>query len=346
MPFEIIRNDITTMRVDAIVNAANTALQMGGGVCGAIFHAAGEAELTASCNALGHCDVGQAVVTPGFRLPAKHIIHTVGPIWQGGNHNEEALLRSCYQQSLKLALDMGLESVAFPLISSGIYGYPKEQALSVAVETIKQFLDEHDLLVYMVVFDQASVSLSSKLEASLKQFIDDHYVDDRTKKDADRRLQNFDQQKVGHLYEPQADFYTSANVSYSSKKSNERRLEDVVAQLEESFSQMLLRLIDERGMTDVQAYRKANVDRRLFSKIRKDIHYSPSKPTAIAFAIALELNLDMTKDLLDKAGYSLSRSNRFDVIIEYFIHNKIYDIFEINEALFTYQEALIGAAMA
>lgn len=342
MPFELIRNDITNMHVEVIVNAANMELSMGGGVCGAIFTAAGTDLLQSACNRIGHCDVGEAVLTEGFKLPAKYIIHTVGPVWRGGSYEEATLLQACYRNSLVLAKSKGFESIAFPLIASGIYGYPKEEALKIAMDTIKEFLAENDMKVYLVVFDHKAVQLSKAVANPLQQFIDDHYVDEHEKKDSRRKLSSNVYHTVGEVV---FDILETKSVAFSVAGNlvKNRKLEDVVKQMDESFAQMLLRLIDEKGMTDVETYRKANVDRRLFSKIRKDMDYCPSKSTAIAFAIALKLNLDTTKDLLAKAGYSLSRSYKFDVIIEYFIENEVYDIFEINEGLFAYDQSLLGA---
>ena len=313
MPLEIIRNDITKMQVDAIVNAANIALQMGGGVCGAIFSAAGAEKLQAECDKIGHCDVGAAVMTSGYGLPAKYIIHTVGPIWKDGKSNEAALLRSCYASSLNLALQHQCESIAFPLISSGIYGYPKDQALQIAISEIGEFLLKNEMKVYLVIFDKKGFALSQKLFGKIEKYIDDNYVDE-------------------HLIEQPL-------IVDESKRS----LDDLVVQLDESFSDMLLRLIDEKGMTDVETYKRANMDRKLFSKIRGGNGYNPSKATAIALAIALRLNRDQTLDLLGKAGYTLSRSNKFDVIIDYFIQEENYNIHEINEALFAFDQMLLGA---
>ena len=152
MPLHIIENDIVCMATDAIVNAANRALRPGSGVCGAIFRAAGYDELARACREIGHCEVGEAVITPGFRLSARYIIHAVGPIWQGGCQNEAQLLRSSYVRSLELAVSNGCKSIAFPLISSGVYGYPREDALDIAVKAIREFLEEHELTVYLVLY--------------------------------------------------------------------------------------------------------------------------------------------------------------------------------------------------
>ncbi len=347
MPFSIVRNDITKMRVDAIVNAANTALQIGGGVCGAIFLAAGANVLQNECDKIGGCQVGDAVITKGYKLPAKHIIHTVGPIWQGGNNNETQQLANCYTNSLNLALKHGLKSIAFPLISSGIYGYPKAEALDIAVSSIREFLLKHDMKVYLVVFDKKAFVLSEKLVKSVEKFIDDKYVETHTDKtrSIDERSYNLPQTSEYYIDYSPVDRYEEADEVLSAplKQKRKRNIEDVVAQLDESFSEMLLRLIDERGISDVEAYKNANIDRKLFSKIRSNKAYNPSKITAIAFAISLKLSLDETLDLLSKAGYTLSHSNKFDLIIEYFITEENYNIYEINEVLFEFDQVLLGA---
>ncbi|MBM7608016.1 O-acetyl-ADP-ribose deacetylase (regulator of RNase III) [Lysinibacillus composti] len=334
MPFQIVRNDITKMKVDAIVNAANSALQMGGGVCGAIFRAAGPNDLQKACHQIGQCAVGEAVITDGFNLPAKYIIHTVGPIWKGGGHHEAEYLTSCYINSLKLAVLHGSQSIAFPLISSGIYGYPKKQALQIAISSISEFLLEHEMDVTMVVFDQDAVQLSEKLFDSIYQYIDDHYIEENV------IHTNRNQIEYDQVYSEMPILQSEPEFNISESK---RSLEDVLMQLEETFSQRLLRLIDEKGKTDAETYKKANIDRRLFSKIRNNPEYTPLKKTVIAFAISLELNLDETIDLLRTAGYALSNSSKFDLIIQYFIEQKNYNIYEINEALFAFDQVLLGA---
>lgn len=347
MPLQIIRNDITKLSCDAIVNAANSTLLGGGGVDGAIHKAAGKG-LLLECMRLGGCKVGQAKLTGAYKLPCHYVIHTVGPKWKGGQNGERELLESCYRESLQLAIDNSCESIAFPLISSGVYGYPKDQALRVAVDIIASFLIEHDMLVYIVVFDKTAFQISEKLFTDITSYIDDKYVDshfefNRTHRDewgestllTETRILPDEVETRGLLAptvsQPQALTMPAA-----------ASLEDMVKQIDESFSEMLLRKIDEKGMTDSQCYKKANVDRKLFSKIRSDYNYHPSKTTAIAFAIALELSLEETKDMLMKAGFALSHSNKFDIIIEYFITNGKYDIIEINEALFAFDQNILG----
>jgi O-acetyl-ADP-ribose deacetylase len=333
MPLEIVRHDITKMKVDAVVNAANTSLKMGGGVCGAIFRAAGVNELQEACDKMGECRVGEAVVTDGFNMEAKYIIHTPGPIWQDGSKHEAALLKSSYYNSLELAKNHRCESIAFPLISTGIYGYPKEEALQIAVSTIGSFLLHHDMLVYLVIFDKGSFGLSKKLFTSIHQYIDEHYVEEVEITFNRNREERYILEQPQELEFVQPDLYKEAEYS----------LVNLLDRLDESFSERLLRFIDEKGMTDVETYKRANIDRRLFSKIRNEDDYTPKKKTTIAFAVALKLTVDETMELLAAAGYTLSRSNKFDVIIEYFIQHANYNIHEINEALFAFDQPLLGA---
>ncbi len=338
MPFSIVRNDITKMRVDAIVNAANPQLQMGGGVCGAIFRAAGERALQTACDEIGGCETGQAVITGGFSLPARFIIHTPGPVWLGGSHGEEELLRGCYRNSLALALKNGCESIAFPLISSGIYGYPKGEALRVASGEILDFLNAHDMDIYLVVFDKDALDAGRRLGA-VQAYIDQHYVDEHTP--LVRKLLAAERAAVyGSLAQPDLEMDTHyAPVGAAPSPS----LDSAVDNLDEPFSMALLRLIDLKGRTDAEVYKRANIDRRLFSKIRTNRHYMPGKRTVLALAVALELSLGETKDLLTRAGYALSRSQKFDVIVEYFLQTGHCDVFEINETLFYYDQPLLGS---
>ncbi len=380
MPIKIVRNDITKMHVDAIVNAANESLLGGGGVDGCIHRAAGRG-LLEECRTLNGCPTGSAKLTGGYDLPCRYVIHAVGPRWRGGKMGERELLSSCYRTALKLAAEQQCETVAFPLISSGIYGYPKDQALRVAMDTISEFLFDHELLVYLVIFDKASYQIGEKLYQDITAYIDDQYEEAHTER---YRESGWPEMRGGmpapmcasmpaSAGAPQAvsaetlqaasGKSTDAKPSFWKRKKKPEKefleevayreaaprpkadpgLEELLRQIDESFSQMLLRKIDEKGMTDAQCYKKANIDRKLFSKIRGDIHYKPSKPTALAFAIALELPLEETRDLLMKAGFALSHSNRFDVIIEYFIAKGNYNIFEINEVLFAFDQSLLGA---
>ena len=344
MPIKIVRNDITKIECDVIVNAANSSLLGGGGVDGAIHRAAGRG-LLLKCMKLGGCKVGHAKLTKAYKLPSRFVIHTVGPKWRGGHRGEKELLESCYRESLRIALENHCQTIAFPLISSGVYGYPKDQALEIAIDTITAFLIEHDMLVYIVVFDKTAFQINEKLFVDIAAYIDDKYVDTNFIFRSTYR-DDFDESTVLGETCILPDKIDTCEQPVSHHTYAERpatvSLEDMVNQIDESFSQMLLRKIDEKRMSDTECYKRANVDRKLFSKIRGDIHYHPSKTTAIAFAIALELSLDETKDLLMKAGFALSHSNIFDIIIEYFITNKNYNIFEINEALFAFDQSLLG----
>ena len=329
MPLIIVRNDITKMSVDAIVNAAKESLLGGGGVDGCIHRAAGP-ELLAECRTLGGCKTGDAKITKAYRLPCRYVIHTVGPVWNGGNRGEREQLVSCYRTSLALAREHHCETVAFPLISSGIFGYPKDQALRVAVDTIGEFLLHNDMTVYLVIFDRAAYQIGNKLFADIAAYIDDHYVDAHS----DSRRERM--RRMGVVESRMLTAYEDAPMATSG-------LDEVLAHLDAGFSETLLKLIDRSGKKDAEVYKKANVDRKLFSKIRNNPDYKPSKPTAVAFAIALELSLPETRDLIARAGYALSPSSKFDVIIEYFIMQRDYGIFKINEALFAFDQSLLGA---
>lgn len=385
MPLFIVRNDITKMRVDAIVNAANNSLLGGGGVDGAIHRAAGP-RLVEECRTLGGCATGEAKATAAYDLPAKYVIHTVGPVWRGGGFGEAELLASCYENSLALAEELGCRSVAFPLISAGVYGCPKDEAFRIASDTVQKHLESSEVTVYIVVFDRESFPACSNNPAGLRSYIDDNYAYSA----ADPEYVQSARQEQAVMADEAA--YYSANAvvppacsgapSAEAAHEKDRKLgrkkaakyaecevcgaasprpasaclmpvpaeadsapadlESRLRTLDESFSQMLLRKIDESGMTDAQCYKRANIDRKLFSKIRSDAAYRPSKPTVLAFAIALSLPIEEVRDMLMKAGFALSKSSKFDVIIEYFILSGNYNVYEINEALFAYDQPLLG----
>lgn len=435
MSFIMIREDITKIKVDAVVNAANTGLLMGDGVCGAIFAAAGPQKLRRACSRLAPIRVGEAVVTPGFALPAKYIIHAAGPVYRRQESGQcERELRAAYASALRLALENGCESIAFPLISSGIYGYPKTEALRTAVSEIRRFLEKHEMAVYLAVLDKTAFAADGGLVAEVGRYLGERYIDRsevfgaalpvsakagaQREEEESREAQDFRAgkiripEKVSHEknaeipavvpikqsagilrrfprdkedggqrkeYSPKevtgkkqslfASLRTEkgrrnvpgecssggrrsvagkspagreAPVARSLDKTNPAKLRELVAALDEPFSEALLHLIDERGYTDAEVYRRANLDRRLFSKIRTNSAYMPSKRTAIALAVALQLNLSETRELLARAGYALSHSQKFDVIVEYFIVNGKYDLYEINEILFQYDQPLLG----
>ncbi|MDD2235019.1 MAG: macro domain-containing protein [Desulfitobacteriaceae bacterium] len=340
MPFTIVRQDITKMKTNAIVNAANTELKIGGGVCGAIFKGAGEHELQAACHKLAPIKTGEAVITLGFALPASYIIHAAGPVYNPSNPEEsEKLLSLAYTNSLNLADTHKCKSITFPLISSGIYGYPKEEALRVATTAIKNFLTKHDMDIYLAVFDKDAFAISEKLLGEVASYIDEYYVESH--KVSRRKLLDIEQKSLADA-EPAEYELPMPQILEEAIKAPITGIDDLIDKLNAPFSNTLLKLIDAKGKTDVEVYKRANLDRKLFSKIRTGKGYMPSKRTAIALAVALELNLTETDDLLKRAGYALSHSQKFDVIIEYFIISGKYDIFEINEVLFKYDQPLLG----
>ena len=347
MPLHIIRNDITKVRCDAIVNAANNSLLGGGGVDGAIHRAAGE-ELLNECKTLGGCATGDAKITKGYKLPCKYVIHTVGPIWNGGSRGEKQALESCYDRSLLLAKENGCETVAFPLISSGVYGYPKAEALKVAVDRISKFLEVNEMVVYLVVFDHDSFAISEELYKNVAEYIDDNYRGAKNAwREESRRINRFlDESRCFGGWE---DFVEEAEIASISKsispylsKEKSPSLIEMLSRLDDGFSVTLLKLIDLKGMTDVECYKRANVSKQTWYKIMNEKNYRPSKVTVISFAIALRLTLKETNDLLATVGLTLSKSSKFDIIIEYFLINGIYDVFTINETLFKFDQVCLG----
>ena len=362
MPLNIIRNDITRVRADAIVNTANPDVAIGSGVDEAIYEAAGADLLLAERAKIGPLKAGQAAYTPAFGLKAKYIIHTVGPVWLGGNCHEREMVASCYRESLRIADELGCRSIAFPLISTGNHGFPKDEALKIAVSEISSFLFEHDMTVYMVVYSKEAFVISGKAFSNIRTYIEEKdvkppapgrtgtYVSKGTAFHSEKRrnlisrrereiqaMMSYDMEQEMTAMEPQAPSPMDSAPAFGKVSG----LDDILEKRQETFQEMLFRLIDRRGMTDPEVYKKANLDRKLFSKIRGNAQYMPSKRTALALAVALELNMDETIDLLKRAGLALSPSSRFDLIVGYCISHGIYNIFDINTYLFEYDQPLL-----
>ena len=349
MPLQIIRQDITKMKVDAIVNTTNEEMVGYSGVDLAVHEGAG-AELDKECAALAPLGLGTAKITKGYNLDCRYIIHTSGPQWRGGLVGESIILKSCYIESMKLAVANNCRSVAFPLISSGVYGYPKDQVLKFAIQVITEFLFEHELMVYLCVFDRTSYEFSKKLFADISEIIDDKYVEEHDE-DCIAELNKFEELICckSECIEPDGiDAFDAAPIAkktprYESSSVGNKTLDEYLKSMDKPFALKLFDYIDRSGMTDVECYKRANVDKKTFSKIKCNPKtYKPSKQTAVAFAISLRLNLEETQDLLASAGLTLSRTFVFDKIIRYFIQKEIYDIFTINEALFEFDQMLLG----
>ena len=354
MPFQIIRNDITKVKADAIVNTANPKPRIGRGTDSAIYAAAGEEQLLDARKKIGDIAPGQAVSTDAFALNAKYIIHTVGPSWIDGIHGERAVLRSCYEESLMLAAKLKCKSIAFPMIATGVYGFPKDEALNIALGSIGKFLLTHEMKVTLVVFDRKALELSEQLVGGIEQYIDEHaaellrkaeYGDGYASNIRRRRIAQLE--RAEELYDlKESDAVEDADEAISPITGIPdvagKNLDAILGGAGETFQQRLFQLIDERGLDDVTVYKKANIDRKVFSRIRCKADYKPKKKTAVAFAIALELDLPTTLDLLSRAGMAFSPSDGFDLIVSYFITNKNYDIYEINAALFKYGQPVLG----
>ena len=377
MPFSIVRDDISRVHADVLVNAANVRLAPGGGVCGALFSAAGFDEMRAACEAIGGCATGDAVATPAFNLPARWCVHAVGPIWRGGRAHEEELLHRCYRSAFARAVELGARSVAFPLISAGIYGFPVERALAIAREEVAAFLRHHDeVALTLVVFERTVVQMGNALVEQVQEYIDDEYVDSssfmrRDMGELERELQWTEdasaplsvemaepvalpeclQEDDASIAAPRP--FVAANIRMPGAAmpgapsragaTLDAEIAQLVSMLDAPFSTTLLALIDARGMTDAEVYHRANISRQLFSKIRGNESYRPSKQTVVALAIALELDMSATQDLLARAGFTLSKSSKFDVIVRFFIERGIYDLFQLNEVLFAYDLPLVGS---
>lgn len=374
MSFKIVRNDITRIKADAIVNTANPEPVYSAGTDSAVYTAAGAEKLLEERKKIGRIAEGDVAVTPAFALDAKYIFHTVGPIWQGGNYGEKEIVRKCYQNCLDKAKELELESIAFPLLATGTYGFPKADALLIATSVFSGFLAENEMEITLVVFDSESFALSDKIFSGVDQFIDENYVGEKTVEEY--RPVNLRAGLEAHVADECAEEPIERKAARRERNRNERRglfgsgsnamrmdsaippvaaagaacasvaprsLEDVVKNVSETWQESLLRLITERGYSDTEVYKRANVDRKLFSKIRTNKNYQPKKNTAVAFALALRLNLDETKDFLMRAGYAFSPSSKFDLIIEYSIEHGVYDLMLINGALFDHDQPQLGA---
>ena len=402
MPLQIVRNDITKMKVDAIVNTANPMPGYGEGIDRAVYQAAGEGKLLAKRQEIGRITPGMSVITSGYDLPAKYIIHTAGIAWQGGSEGEEEIIRSCYRSIFQLATDKEMESIAIPLLASGHYRFPKGIALRIALSEIERFLMSHEMLIFLVVFDRKAFSLSAELYGDIDAYISDKYVaekeEEEYKRDVARKNQrslsvSIRDRAVRELNDNRAElFYVAEEEAEHTRKEAEkewqpererssreldgtaisrqkgsqskewakkkaasmaglsctadRSLDDVVKNLDKSFMELVFSFADAKGMSDVEVQKRANLDRKAFSKLKCGTTKNPSKATALALAIALQLSLDDTRDLLSRAGLALSPCSKQDIIVQYFIEKKTYDIYEINVALFEHGESLLGTQVS
>ncbi len=368
MPFKIVRNDITQMNTEAIVNTANNHATVGTGCDYAVYMAAGYNELLKYRETkIGFVPEGEAFITPGFKLQAKYIIHAVSPLYMGGEQGEEGKLRSCYRKSLQIAKEHNIRSISFPLISTGGFGYPKEEGMRIAVDEINAFLLENEMQIYLVVFDTKATMLGEKIYPDLEAYIDHNYVRDKREEEYGDAyfgsVRPTDPDYATYLSNAQlierrtrrnagkADFATCAlptiampiaqastadmdeceEASYFDfEEQHESKLEERMKHISDTFSQYLMYLIQDKKMENAEVYKRAIVDKKIFSKIKNNVDYHPQKLTALCLCVGAKLNLDESKDLLARAGYALSPCDKTDIIFSYFIENEIYDMIELD----------------
>jgi len=339
MPFMIIRDDLTKVRADAIVNTANPHPRVGAGTDSAVYKAAGERELLAERKKIGDIPVGKAVVTSAFRLPAKYMIHTVGPVWVDGKRGETAALQSCYMESLKLARQLMCQSIAFPLISTGSYGFPKDLAIKIAASVFYDFLMEHDMTIYLVVFDRTAYDLSGRLFRDIQAYIDENYVSDQAAREYPDKIDPF------HLEKPVIEERRSSaeqDRRFAGEQPQDDSLAELLSDTDITFQECLLKLILERDLKNSEVYHGANISKQHFSKILSNRDYHPTKNTACALALSLHLSLEETAALLGKAGLVLTKSSRFDLVVEYFILHGMYNVVDDNIVLDENNLELLG----
>lgn len=352
MSFQIIRNDITKVKADIIVNTANPKPTYGSGTDSAIYKAAGEKELLSARKKIGNIARGDVAVTPAFNLDAKYIIHTVGPVWDGGDKGELDILRSCYEKALSLALELKCKSIAFPLIATGVYDFPKDKALQIAMSTIQAFLLENNMKVILVVFDRKAFELSGKVIDNIREYVDSNYVKTASKKEYfNYSVETYDDAVLDYCEENKRNsrllreqsrdesgqYIDIKDIKSHSEKSFAKKIkiDDLISSSDKTFQEKLFEIIDERGLTSPQVY-KNYISKQVFSKIQSDKEYHPNKFTAIALCLSLHLDVEQTQDLIGRAGWTLSPSNKADLVVKGCILNHEYNIVKINCILFDF----------
>ncbi len=372
MPLLFQRNDLTKVQTDAVVLPANPFLEEGPGISRALFHAAGEEALTAACQRLGRVDYGNAVMTDGFALPARYIIHTAVPYWIESDPNVPRQLYSCYKSSLELAAKSGLTSIAFPLLSSGRFSCPKNVALDIAINAIRDFMNSDkaepnsrdivrslatepsEMMIYMIVYDEESFKAAVDFSCEVDEFISNTYVEERAR--GEKREEELVKTNASvPIVEPfkgfmlrnaeadDPDYEADAAVSANALFTDE--LDAIIAGQTENFNDTLQRFISNSGLTNKEVYFGANLTKQAFSRIVSGGGYTPKKSSILALAIGLKLNLKDTRYLLMKAGYALS-DNTSDSIVSYCIEHGIYDIDRINILLLVHDGELLGSKTA
>lgn len=365
MSLKIVRNDITKMNTEAIVNTANAHVSVGTGCDCAVYMAAGYDELLKYREEnIGFVPEGGAFITPGFNLKAKYIIHAVSPLYMDGEQGEEEKLRSCYRKSLQIAKENRIQSISFPLISTGGFGYPLEEGMRIAVDEMNAFLHGNDMEIFLVVFDTEATQLGEKIYPELEAYIDQNYV--REAEETEYRDAYFESariseparngyfssaRKIGRRFggKAKAQSKNTTGQSYVAEalpeeelrecsqdtfldfhEVHESKLQERMKHMSDTYSEYLMYLIQEKHMDNAEVWKRAIVDKKVFSKIKNNVNYHPNKRTALCLCVGAKLNLDESKDLLARAGYALSPCDKTDIIFSYFIENEIYDMIELD----------------
>lgn len=364
MPFSIVRQDITKIKADAVVNTANPAVAVGSGVDSAVYNAAGRDELLAARAEIGPMKPGEAAITPAFGLDAKYIIHAVGTYWVDGSHGELDVLRSCYEKSLALADEKGCASIAFPLLATGSYGYPEGVGIQTAINVFTDFLQDHDMDITLAVFGPGAYHISGRIFDDVKSYVDDNYVEKAKKAEyknsrrfafGGRRnrvestsfhadvMPDYDEydDSVNGLASgagiPSEDGMMAApSMAMAEKAVSDSSLEDQLKEIyTDTFAKHLTQLMNKKGLTAKEVYAAANISKQYFSKLLAG-KIVPSKDKVMALVLGLRLNMDEAVDFMNLAGYAFSPISQTDIIVRYFIESKTYNVIELDLVLFDY----------
>lgn len=345
MSFKIMRCDPANVRADAVVITVGREPAPGTEVDQKIYEAGDSRRILEARKRIGVIEPGHAAVTRSYGLPSRYLIHTAVPVWQGGGSGELETVRSCYRESLRLARKIMCRTAAFPLFPKDSEGYPGDKVLEIALSCFKEYLNEHEMDIYLMIGNTDALVIPEAGDMEIDTFIRKSFRKSFRESFREPVMESASyapSPRLGRGSAKPYEAFTGSSFQRDKMRASQPSLSYFMTHVGENFREMLLRLIDEKGFSDPYVYKKANLDRKLFSKIRCNPDYCPSRKTVIALAIALELTLDETADLLSRAGYAFSPGSKADLIVEFCIINKIYDIFEVDMLLFKYGQPTLG----